>query len=140
MLKVEIAPTLIALLLIATHTVADVTSELASCQLVRPILGALVGRVRRTRQPTYRNGPSLYQGADWNKICLENEWDVRTQEPLSASCYQSGKRISKRACGRLVILSRHNATTWTAHNLVGDPHTAFIRLERSRSRWRWLGR
>jgi hypothetical protein len=33
MLKVEIAPTLIALLLIATPTVADVTSELASCQL-----------------------------------------------------------------------------------------------------------
>jgi hypothetical protein len=36
-------------------------------------------------------GPSRsqYHDADWNKICLDNEWDVRTQERLSASCYQS---------------------------------------------------
>ena len=33
---------------------------------------------------------SQYQGADWNQICLDNECDVRTQERLSASCYQSG--------------------------------------------------
>jgi hypothetical protein len=37
-------------------------------------------------------GPSgsQYRDADWNKICLDNEWDVRTQERLSADCYQSG--------------------------------------------------
>jgi hypothetical protein len=37
-------------------------------------------------------GPSrsLYHDADWNKICLDNEWDVRTQERLSACCYRSG--------------------------------------------------
>jgi hypothetical protein len=37
-------------------------------------------------------GPSrnLYRDTDWNKICLDNEWDVRTQERLSASCYRSG--------------------------------------------------
>ena len=36
-------------------------------------------------------GPSRsqYHDADWNRICLDNEWDVRTQERLSASCYQS---------------------------------------------------
>ncbi|HUN99368.1 MAG TPA: hypothetical protein VMU69_24450 [Bradyrhizobium sp.] len=31
-----------------------------------------------------------YRNADWNKICLDNEWDVRTQKRLSADCYQSG--------------------------------------------------
>jgi hypothetical protein len=31
-----------------------------------------------------------YRDADWNKICLENEWDVRTQKRFSADCYQSG--------------------------------------------------
>jgi hypothetical protein len=32
-------------------------------------------------------GPShsQYQDGDWNKICLDNEWDVRTQERLSAN-------------------------------------------------------
>jgi hypothetical protein len=30
-----------------------------------------------------------YRNADWNKICLDNEWDVRTQKRLSADCYQS---------------------------------------------------
>ena len=37
-------------------------------------------------------GPSasLYHGADWNKICLDNEWDVRNQQRLSEHCYQSG--------------------------------------------------
>jgi hypothetical protein len=36
-------------------------------------------------------GPSRsqYHDADWNRICLDNEWDVRTQERLSANCYQS---------------------------------------------------
>jgi hypothetical protein len=32
---------------------------------------------------------SQHRDTDWNKICMENEWDVRTQERLSASCYQS---------------------------------------------------
>jgi hypothetical protein len=37
------------------------------------------------------HGPkaSQYRDADWNKICLDNEWDVRTQKRLSADCYQS---------------------------------------------------
>jgi len=32
------------------------------------------------------HGPSgnLYRDTDWNRICLDNEWDVRTQERLSA--------------------------------------------------------
>jgi hypothetical protein len=34
---------------------------------------------------------SLYHDADWNEICLDNEWDVRTQERLSASCSSSTK-------------------------------------------------
>jgi hypothetical protein len=33
---------------------------------------------------------SQYRDADWNRICLDNEWDVRTQKRLSADCYQSG--------------------------------------------------
>jgi len=33
---------------------------------------------------------SQYRDTDWNKICLDNEWDVRTQQLLSADCYQSG--------------------------------------------------
>jgi hypothetical protein len=33
---------------------------------------------------------SQYGDADWNRICLDNEWDVRTQQRLSADCYQSG--------------------------------------------------
>ena len=33
---------------------------------------------------------SQYRDADWNRICLDNEWDVRTQERLSPDCYQSG--------------------------------------------------
>ena len=32
---------------------------------------------------------SQYRDADWNGICLDNEWDVRTQERLSPDCYQS---------------------------------------------------
>ena len=37
------------------------------------------------------HGPSgnLYRDTNWNRICLDNEWDVRTQERLSANCYQS---------------------------------------------------
>ena len=34
-------------------------------------------------------GASQYRDADWNKICLDNEWDVRTQKRLSADCYRS---------------------------------------------------
>jgi hypothetical protein len=36
-------------------------------------------------------GPSAsqYRDADWNRICLDNEWDVRIQKRLSADCYQS---------------------------------------------------
>jgi hypothetical protein len=36
-------------------------------------------------------GPSAnqYRDADWNRICLANEWDVQTQKRLSADCYQS---------------------------------------------------
>jgi hypothetical protein len=30
-----------------------------------------------------------YRDADWNRICLDNEWDVQTQKRLSADCYQS---------------------------------------------------
>jgi hypothetical protein len=35
-------------------------------------------------------GPSAnqYRDADWNRICLDNEWDVQTQKRLSADCYQ----------------------------------------------------
>jgi hypothetical protein len=33
---------------------------------------------------------SQYRDADWNRICFDNEWDVRTQKRLSASCYQFG--------------------------------------------------
>ena len=41
-------------------------------------------------------GPSANQhrDADWNRICLDNEWDVQTQMRLSADCavvwFQSG--------------------------------------------------
>jgi hypothetical protein len=39
-----------------------------------------------------KRGPSgnQYRDADWNKICLDDEWDVRTQKRLSVDCYQSG--------------------------------------------------
>ena len=134
MLKVEMAPIVVALLLIATPTVADVTGELARCQLeaerlypAPPNKGAqnwadraanLQKRAENIetcmRAAGYRvtaecsaplktyescmkiadevmRGPSRsqYHDVDWNKICLDNEWDVRTQERLSASCYQS---------------------------------------------------
>ena len=38
-------------------------------------------------------GPSAnqYRDADWDRICLDNEWDVRIQKRLSADCYQSGR-------------------------------------------------
>jgi hypothetical protein len=32
---------------------------------------------------------SQYRDAGWNKSCLDNEWDVRTQKRFSADCYQS---------------------------------------------------
>jgi hypothetical protein len=31
-----------------------------------------------------------YRDADWDRICLDNERDVRTLKRLSADCYQSG--------------------------------------------------
>ena len=136
MLKVELAPCFVmAVLLIATPTVADVTSELARCALEAERLypappnkgaqnwadrtanlqkragnietcmrGAGYSVLAECSAPlkTYEScmkiadeimrgpGCSLYHDADWNKICLDNEWDVRTQERLSPDCYQSG--------------------------------------------------
>jgi hypothetical protein len=135
MLKVEMAPTVIALSLIATPTVADVTSELARCQLeaerlypAPPDKGAqnwadrAANLQKRTEGietcmraagysvtaecsaplKTYEScmkiadqimrgpGANQYRDADWNRICLDSEWDVRTQKRLSADCYQSG--------------------------------------------------
>ena len=135
MLKIEMAPIVIPLLLTSTPTIADVTSELARCELESERLfpappnmgpqnwperaanlqkraenietcmrGAGYSATAECSAPlkTYEScmsiadeimrGPnrSAYRDADWNKICLDNEWDVRTQERLSASCYQSG--------------------------------------------------
>jgi hypothetical protein len=135
MLKVELAPLVILLMLMTTPSVADVTSELARCQLeverlypAPPDKGARNWADRAAnlqkraegietclRAAGYRltaecsaplttyescmkiadqitRGPSANQhrGADWNKICLDNEWDVRTQRRLSSDCYQSG--------------------------------------------------
>jgi hypothetical protein len=41
-------------------------------------------------QITRAPGGDQYRNADWNRICLDNEWDVRTQKRLSADCYQAG--------------------------------------------------
>ena len=135
MLKVEMAPTVIALSLIVTPTVADVTSELARYQLeaerlypAPPDKGAQNWADRAANLQkraegieacmraagysvtaecsaplkTYEScmkiadqimrGPSAnqYRDADWNRICLDSEWHVRTQKRLSADCYQSG--------------------------------------------------
>ena len=125
MLKVELAPCFVmAVLLIATPTVADVTSELARCALEAERLypappnkgaqnwadrtanlqkraenietcmrGAGYSVLAECSAPlkTYEScmkiadeimrgpGRSLYHDADWNKICLDNEWDVRTK-------------------------------------------------------------
>jgi hypothetical protein len=132
--KIEMAPILILLLLAATPSIADVTSELERCQLEAghsfpppPNKGAQnwadraanlqkraenVETCMRTAGykvtsecsaplKTYEScmkiadevmrGPnaSQYRDADWNKICLDNEWDVRIQKRLSADCYQS---------------------------------------------------
>jgi hypothetical protein len=134
MLKVEIAPTVIALL-IGTPALADVASELTRCQLeaehlypAPPNKGAQNWAERAANLQkradnieacmrgagytltaecsaslkTYEScmkiadeimrGPSRsqYRGADWNQMCLDNEWDVRTRERLSANCYQPG--------------------------------------------------
>jgi hypothetical protein len=35
-------------------------------------------------------GANQYRDADWNRNCLDNEWDVRIQKRLSEDCYQSG--------------------------------------------------
>ena len=40
-------------------------------------------------QITRAPGGDQYRNADWNRICLDNEWDVRTQKRLSADCYQA---------------------------------------------------
>ena len=135
MLKVDMAPIAIPLLLITTPTVADVTSEPARCQPAAERLypvplnkgtqnwadraanlqkraenietcmraaGYTLTAQCSTPLKTYescmkiagklKRGPtgSQYRDADWNRICLDNEWDVRTQERLSADCYQSG--------------------------------------------------
>jgi hypothetical protein len=78
MLKVEKAPIVIALLLIATPTVADGTSELARCELEAERLF----RLRTTRVP-------------------------RIGE-YGRPIYRNGLRVSKRACGRLVTVSLQN--------------------------------
>ena len=132
--KIELAPLVTSLLLIATPTIADGTLELDRCELeaerlnpAPPTKGVqdwpewaanLQKRAENVETcmraagysltaecsaplKTYESrmkiadevmrGPSRsqYHDADWNKICLDNEWDVRTQERLSASCYQS---------------------------------------------------
>ena len=78
MLKVEMAPIVIPLLLIATPTVADVTSELARCEL----------EAERLFPPPHNKGAQ-----NW---------------PTGRPICRNGLRISKRACGRLVIVSLQN--------------------------------
>jgi hypothetical protein len=135
MLKVEIAPLVIPLMLMTTPTVADVTSELARCQLeVERLYPAPLNkgaqnwadRAANLRKradgiekcmraagysvtaecsaplKTYEScmriadqimrGPSAnqYRDTDWNRNCLDNEWDVQIQKRLSADCYQPG--------------------------------------------------
>ena len=136
MLKAEMALCfLAAMLLIPMPTAADVTSELARCQLEAerlypapsnkgaqnwPERAANLQRQAENIQTCMRSagysvtaecsvplrtyescmkiadklmrGPngSQYRDTDWNRICLDNEWDVRTQQLLSADCYQSG--------------------------------------------------
>jgi hypothetical protein len=134
MLKTEIVPILILLLLAATPSIADVNSELARCELeagrsfpAPPNKGTQnwadrAANVQKRAEnvetcmrsagykltsecsaplTTYEScmkiadeimhsaTASQYRDADWNKICLDNEWDVRTQKRLSADCYQS---------------------------------------------------
>jgi hypothetical protein len=134
-LKVQIAPTVIALLLMATPAVADAATELARCELDAarsfpepPNKGAQnwadraanlqkraenvetcmrAAGLRVTAEcsaplKTYENcmqiadqimhspASNQYRDADWNRICLDNKWDVRTQKQLSADCYWSG--------------------------------------------------
>jgi hypothetical protein len=134
MQRLETVTILVLLLLAATPSAADVTGELARCQLeagrsfpAQPNKGAqnwadraanLQKRAESVETcmraagykvtsecsaplKTYESclkigsevmhGPnaSQYRDADWNKICLDNEWDVRTQKRLSADCYQS---------------------------------------------------
>ena len=124
-----------AMLLIPAPAVADVTSQLARCQLEAersypvpsnkgaqnsPERAANLQRQAENIQTCMRRagysvtaecsvplktyescmkiadklmrGPagSQYRDTDWNRICLDNEWDVRTQQLLSADCYQSG--------------------------------------------------
>jgi hypothetical protein len=143
MLKIEMAPIPILLLLAATPLVADVNSELARCQLeagrtfpAPPNKGAqnwadraanLQKRAESVKTcmraagykvtsecsaplKTYESclkiadevmrGPnaSQYRDADWNKICLDNEWDVRTWD---FSCPQPlGPTAARQLSGR----------------------------------------
>jgi hypothetical protein len=135
MLKIEVAPIVIPLLLAATPTVADVGDELARCgseaehlfpappnkgaqnwadraanlqkraehiETCMRAAGYSVTAECSAPLKTYDScmkiadeimrspSASQYRDADWNRICLDNEWDVRTQKRLSASCYQSG--------------------------------------------------
>ena len=64
MLKAEMAPCFVmAMLLIPTPTVADVTSELARCELRRNVYirfpTTRVSRIGQNGQPIYRNGPRI---------------------------------------------------------------------------------
>jgi hypothetical protein len=134
MLKVVLAPVIIPLMLAATPSTADVTGELARCQIEAErsfptppnkgaqnwsdraaslqkraenvetcmrVVGYSVTAECSAPLKTYEScikiadqimrGPTAgqYRDADWNKICLDNEWDVRIQKRLSADCYQS---------------------------------------------------
>jgi hypothetical protein len=75
MLKVEIAPIIIPLLLVTTAAVADVANELARCQL----------EAERLFPAPHNMG--LRNGQNGQLIC------------------KNGPRTSKRACGRPVIAS-----------------------------------
>jgi hypothetical protein len=118
MQNVEVTLIAILLLLGPTPSVADVGSELARCELeaqrVLPappnaenvetcMRAAGYKPITECSAPlkTYEScmkiadeimrGPSAnqYRDADWNRICLANEWDVQSQKRLSADCYQS---------------------------------------------------
>ena len=115
MQNVEVTIIAILLLLGPTPSVADVGSELARCELeaqrvlpappnaenVETCMRAAGYRITADCSAplkTYEScmkiadklmrGPtgSQYRDADWNRICLDNEWDVRTQERLSPDC------------------------------------------------------
>ncbi len=47
-------------------------------------------------------GPNAnqYRDADWNRICLDNEWDVRIQKRLTSDCYQQSGSWWRRWLGQ----------------------------------------